>query len=514
MKHGLKRRASWFLIVLLLCARTAWADGGLVIYDPAEKLWRLQTMNEQLCAINYEEGRENMLLSIYMNDLKGEKALWIFPVPASPGGIQVDMFRKFPSFWGRGVEEVMEDAVGKSFVMMGAVEMFPAAFIMRYYMPRVCGYVKSGDDASGVEIHRHVEKFGVTADLVTARDAGGLYAYAGEKGLDLPDDLEERLDAYIGEDYTFCLTWISDLEAFAEETRQESAWQDPFNSLSVFLSFPAERIFFPMRLTGVYGGTPIPMTVYVLGFVAPEVYPEIANDVRTRYEIGDRLFMPEELRPFLNGRESVEDAHYSVIKINTASRNLTEDLWIDRTAHPKYNLALWISRHVLVWGVLLFLLLSCLLSMLAGILVFRKYRPSPKAFFLFGVWHALTITGLAVLARHKKIDTLFTHISQGTEPRWTLLKTTKVLVVVSLGLVGLGTLAVLLMEPSIAGNSWASLLGMFLIWLAAVFSVLSPFFYIFTGPGPIRDYLLVFMGLYLVSLVAVPNLFLWIYGLF
>jgi len=76
------------------------ADGGIVIYDPDMFRWELQDMDQQLCAINYENGFENMLLSVDVSDLHGEKAVWIFPVPAKPDKTVIDIIKGFPRLWG------------------------------------------------------------------------------------------------------------------------------------------------------------------------------------------------------------------------------------------------------------------------------------------------------------------------------------------------------------------------------------------------------------------------------
>ncbi len=73
-----------FIFFSFLLALSASADGGMVVYDPLTSNWDLKDINQQICAINYENGIENMILSIKVDSLDGEKAVWIFPVPAKP----------------------------------------------------------------------------------------------------------------------------------------------------------------------------------------------------------------------------------------------------------------------------------------------------------------------------------------------------------------------------------------------------------------------------------------------
>ncbi|MDI6759082.1 MAG: hypothetical protein QMD94_05375 [Candidatus Omnitrophota bacterium] len=104
-----------FFIPLSIFINFVLADGGLVTQNPETLQWSLQKMNKQLCVINYENGFENMLLSIYVNDLQGEKAVWIFPVPAKPDKIAVDITKSFPVFHGRDIKRIAKDAINIAF---------------------------------------------------------------------------------------------------------------------------------------------------------------------------------------------------------------------------------------------------------------------------------------------------------------------------------------------------------------------------------------------------------------
>ena len=63
-------------------------------------------------------------------------------------------------------------------------------------------------------------------------------------------------------------------------------------------------------------------------------------------------------------------------------------------------------KYQKTWGLFFFILSSCLASMFAGMIVFRKDRPSLVKFGLFGLWNFLTIIGFAIATLFMKTKRL------------------------------------------------------------------------------------------------------------
>ena len=379
------------------------ADGGIVIYDPDMFRWELQDMDQQLCAINYENGFENMLLSVDVSDLHGEKAVWIFPVPAKPDKTVIDIIKGFPRLWGYDVKRETDETISDAFSVMrlSQVYTFPYTFISMGHM----GVTPPGIE-KGITVHEHIEKMGLTTELVTAEDGNAFYNYLTNKDLDLPSDLKSILDGYIGEEYSFVVSWISDVEKFKRESAIRDRYGNTINTLGVFIKFPTDEIYFPLKPTSVYGSQKIPILIYVMGHVTPELYPEIKKESQVNYFIDEYYDVPKELSPFFNGKKEIENLNYTKIKIDAPSRYLTEDLWIKDSAPADVVLADFIKRSVWLWGIIFFILSSCLASMFAGVIAFRKDQPSKKKFALFGLWNFLTLIGFwiaSLFLRTKKL---------------------------------------------------------------------------------------------------------------
>src|SRR3989339_1402383 len=88
-----------FVLALLvaLCSSFALADGSMHIYNKDLQRWSLTPEQRQLAAINFEGGTENLILAIEPGDLKGEKAVWIFPIPADSRNVKVEILKEFPN---------------------------------------------------------------------------------------------------------------------------------------------------------------------------------------------------------------------------------------------------------------------------------------------------------------------------------------------------------------------------------------------------------------------------------
>lgn len=367
-----------------------WGDGGIVIYDGDMFAWELQYMDRQLCAINYENGFENMLLSVDVTDLRGEKAVWIFPIPAEPGATAIDIIKGFPRLGGYDIERQADEAVADAFLWMRLSQVYtiPCTLLMATMEVLPPGL--------GVEVHEHVEEMGLTTELITAEDGTAFYEYLTDTGLDLPPDLRSLFEEYVGKEYSFVASWISDIERYRREAAREDIYGPIINSAGVSIRFRTDSIYFPLRPTSVYGSQTIPMLIYVIGHVTPELYPEIEKESRVNYYRQGHYDVPDELSSFFGGSTAIEDLGYTRIQIRAPSEDLTEDLWIDDSTPAGLAVADFVNSYAWIGAIVIFALGSCLASLFAGVIVFRKDRPPKTKLALFGLCNFLTLVGFAL----------------------------------------------------------------------------------------------------------------------
>ncbi len=165
----------------------------------------------------------------------------------------------------------------------------------------------------------------------------------------------------------------------------------------VFVSFPTPQIYYPLKLTSVYGSEVIPTDIRIMGYVKPELYPDIAPYVTTEYYF-DADYYPDyrKANPF----EWVErePMRYTKIKLKAPSKLFREDLFFS----PKSSLGLWcqelITRSAVIPFIPLFLIISFLSGILAALLAFWGRLETKRKLWKYGFLSWLNIFSIIMFA--------------------------------------------------------------------------------------------------------------------
>lgn len=453
------------------------ADGGMIMYGMDS--WEMLDEDQQLCAINYKQGIQNMILSVNTGEeITGEKAVWIFPVPAKAEKTVINIVDGFPELNGYDVQSKAENSVSDIFDIIRLSQIYTMPlFIFTGTMGKASfnsrGVLSEGslgiDGIKEVIVHESIEKSGLTTELVSTVNSDSFSNYLASKDLNMPPEFKSILDEYIGEEYSFVVSWISDVEKFKMEQPEGyiiglledgkigearklfgSLDYDPEkderygfyyylneifedvdegrnimeyqieglkrmrgtgNILSVFISFPTEKMYYPLKPTSVYGSKKVPAFIYVIDYVEPELYPEIKPYTETNYYFGKNFDVPKDLSDFF-GSSDTKDLKYTKIKIDPPSKYLTEDLWIKRRTPLRVFLADSINRFQFWFGLSFFIVCSCLASLLSGMIIFGFKRASKIKFALFGLCNFLSLIGFYIAAYANKIDIKFAGLKE------------------------------------------------------------------------------------------------------
>jgi len=407
-----------FFFSLLLLASAVSADG--MMFTKSKDAWYLQPEQSQFATIHYENGMENLLISVNPgSELNGNRAVWIFPVPATPDKVRIDILKGYPQFTGNNLEESYSSAITTSTTVQILYATFPvpvfcggaALLLSTFILAGSTGNAGNMELASrvyttGVEVHAHVEKSGFVTEVITATDANALQKYLVSIGMDEKRDERKFLQGYIGNNNSFVVSYISDLKKFKAQSTVKSVYGSSTssgleNEIGVFARFPVEKIYFPLRPTAVYGSRQVPVLIYVTGFTNPELYDSIRQDSEVTYFIQGDFTSGVDLAPFFNGKTSISWLKFTRIKITTASDNFTEDLWID--PNPPLNIAfkdLYLQAYGII-SVVVYVIFSMIASLLAGILAFRKKTIGNQTLLIHGLWNCATFIGLALATRRK-----------------------------------------------------------------------------------------------------------------
>lgn len=408
------KKVAAILLIILFLFPFATADGMILVQD--RDLWTLQSEQQQAAWIYFENGIENLLISINPGtDLNGTRGVWIFPVPAPPGSVAIDVVKGYPNFQGDDIDTTYTETVALSSLTMIGYATFPFSVLTGIPFAYVFGMAggisqhslsdSMGTGGTGVIVYQHIEKMGVTSELITATDPAAISSYISKKGVTISGPAQSSLDGYIGQDYSFVVVYISNISAYnlAKGSSGRNYGYPDQNLIGSSVRFPAGRMYYPLKPTRVYGDMQIPVLLYVVGHVSPVIYDDIRDGTTVSYYTQDLYTTGEGLDSFFNGKKSFQDFDYTKIKINTPSSDFSEDLWIDDEQPAGLVLKEVFIRFFIVFCVLFYILSSMAASLLAGMLWLRENPEPKKKLLLHGLWNCATVIGF-VYGTRKAFD--------------------------------------------------------------------------------------------------------------
>lgn len=462
-----------FLLLFLVLIPAVTADG--VIWRPDR--WEPLEQNEQRAVIAYQDGLEKMIIAVDFR-MAYDKAVWIFPVPAKPQKVVIDVVTEFPSFRGRSMEGYIQQPIKRAGLGIVYPFFIPTTTIpVEEFYPRYYPFMA---EISGVVVHEHLEKEGVTVELVTAESGDALYNYLLSKGLNVQKSAISIFDGYIGREYSFVISWISGYNVtgyvpsyctnhaqcsqacsancppytygccvngnlgqcdtrrnkcfcqynsefctgcppcdYTEEycdgyTKTCKPYYFPYSReyippyyprkrVGVFLTFPTDKVFYPLLPTSVYGSKSIPITIYLLGYFEPRVYPEIKSYAKTGYYIQD--YLSTSLEEFFGGT-SVMNLPYTQLEMTVPSKYFVDDLWFEKSPRTE-RIAFFVS-HQTTASFIFVIIASAIAGSVTGFIVYREI----KKFALIGLANILTVVGLSVVIMLTKTEKKFEAIDR------------------------------------------------------------------------------------------------------
>lgn len=387
-----------FLVLTILFLSLASVKGlcdGIIIYPRYP--YSLIDENYQLAAINYQDGIQKMIIGINIDMKNLSEALWIFPIPAEPNKVAIDIVSQFPRFSGSEIEYKLKYNLNMIKKFSQFTQIYPFIFLI-FFSPFTYHFnaLESTSKTLGISevtIHEHIEKEGIITELISAKSGDVLYNYLRSKGLEARETSIPILDYYIGKNYTFVVSWISSLNYSYDiyEGRYPYYRGYSYRQPGVFISFPTDKIYYPLLPTSTYGSKRIPIRLYVIGYVTPELYNEIKPYTIVGYFLSS-YYYPEtiELEMFYANKEM----KYTLIEIVAPAKYLTNDLWISKKAPGKIIyadlLCSLFSSHPLISLFILTVIFSMVSGAIAGYILFKEV----KKFALLGLANLFTIFGV------------------------------------------------------------------------------------------------------------------------
>lgn len=201
------------VLVLLVCAGAALADGLMAKLGSYPDRMDFVDENRQLAYINYENGIEKMILSVSFDERESDSVVWLFPVPGAPADVKIDIIKDFPEIRGEDVVKRAKHDLDETKIYYPITQIYPFFCCYPAFL-KTKSSSGAGGSVSSVSVYEHLEKEGITTEVITAGSAGDLYGYLKDRGLDIGSGALPVLDSYIGKNYTFVVSWITSPKKF------------------------------------------------------------------------------------------------------------------------------------------------------------------------------------------------------------------------------------------------------------------------------------------------------------
>jgi hypothetical protein len=404
-----------FLAVFSFVPKSVLADGMMIRPDPYSDRWDYSDESNQQAFINYDNGLQRMIISVGLESENSNGVVWLFPVPSDPNKVAIDVVKNLPQLSGEEISKKAKSNLDDTTKFLQMTQIYTIPFVLLSQTLGTAGTKGFGTLGApegigrGVEpdvvVYEHLEKEGITSEIITAKTATGLYDYLKSKGLKIESGSIPVLDNYIGKEYSFVASWISSSENIVSTQR------------GVFVTFPTKNIYFPMLPTSVYGSKTVPATIRVIGHVSPKVFQEIKSYTKTEYYIDSYASFADDLKNFYSGQN--QDVKYTKIEINAPSKFLTEDLWISNFSPIKTYYSTFVAKHPAISAILLLIISSLITGILAGLIAFRALRENIFKLGLIGLSNCLSIFGLLITTvligtkeKNESIESVLTEIKQ------------------------------------------------------------------------------------------------------
>ncbi|MBP8590856.1 DUF2330 domain-containing protein [Candidatus Shapirobacteria bacterium] len=456
-----------FLAVFSFIPKSVLADGMVVIPDPYSDRWDYSNESNQQAFINYDGDLQKMIISVGLEGEHSKEVVWLFPVPADPNKVAIDVLESLPRLSGEEISGKARSNLDDKTEWLQMTQLYTIPLVSAYETRKVASenVNKAFDAPQGINgmrepdviVYEHLDKEGISSEIITAKTANGLYDYLKRKGLKIEIGSIPVLNNYISKDYSFVISWITpqtasvdrnEIETYLnnyllnhydnklgrlidtffethpqlkDQTSRFSAidtnpalkeelitqientiQEDPLllpraptkNQWGIFVTFPTRNIYYPLLPTSVYGSKTVPTTIRVIGHVSPKIFQDIKSYTKTEYYVDGHASFADDIKNFYDGQS--KEIKYTKVEINAPSKFLTDDLWISNSTPIKTYYSTFFAKYPATSAILLLIISSLIAGVLVGWIIFKSLRKNMFKLGLVGLSNCLSILGLLI----------------------------------------------------------------------------------------------------------------------
>ncbi|HEX9059165.1 MAG TPA: hypothetical protein VF941_03205, partial [Clostridia bacterium] len=384
------------VIIISLFSITVYGDGMAFAGDRGKS--RLWNEEYQFCSISYKDGYQNMILLIKPDETNVKNGVWLFPVPARPEDVKLNVVKRFPELSGVSIQETCNIHLSEAFYYMRLSQLYP--FMCNFILPATtCPYKGEYE----FEKIGSINKMGVSTEVISAQNIADLSNGLERKGIKIDSLYISKLESYLGKNYSFVVTWINNENMFSNK---KSRVRDDYirhiidDLIGVNIVFPSKKIFYPLKSASVYGDRRIPAVIYIEGFVTPNIFKDISSFTKVSYVTDET----DENNNYF-GSSTTNKINYTKIKINSSSKFFTDDLWIEENVPANVRIYDFINNSIgLIDFIILFLIISCVSGYISGLISFKKCSISKHKLILLGLCNIFSILGVITAVYKLKIS--------------------------------------------------------------------------------------------------------------
>jgi len=378
------------ILILSVLAQFASAVGIILVED--NRSYIPGNVTSEYVAIHHEQGWEN--IGVIITTGPSEKGFWIIPLPNE--SFKVQPLSQFPKFEGEELGSFSKERLGLVFelILDAQVLALPVtSWRNERYLPH--NWFKNTTDRAGAD---SLYAVGMQNDIIKP---GELDSYLGIRNVKL-GEFADIFKPYEDAESSYAIIWFNKINTSI--------------SRGIWLSFKTDAPYYPGELSRYYSNGH-PVEIYVTQHARADLAQEAGiYRIEQLYQPG---YAPDVPALFYNNKTK-RDLEYTKLFLSESHQG--RDIMFSEVAQEDMAYLKSIANHPLLWGIIIYLIVSVLASMTAGTIVFWGDRPHALQFFIFGLNNFLTLPGFWAMAYMRSVDEAFSDLESKIPQRVELTK--------------------------------------------------------------------------------------------